>query len=55
MAQVMKALREMEPVGQEVGEKGGDQEGVCTELGASATKVLKLCFFFHSFYRKRPR
>jgi len=31
------------------------KESVCAELGASATKVLNLCFCFHSFYRKRPR
>ena len=31
------------------------KESVCTELGVSATKVLILCFCFHSFYRKRPR
>lgn len=30
---VMKAFEETEPIGQEVGEKGGDQERVSAELG----------------------
>lgn len=51
----MKALREMEPIGQEVGEKGGDQGGCLHRAGGECHQGPETLLLFSQLLQKETK